>query len=258
MGEFTDPLALTSPHMKGQRVRDAQWLLSGNNRFKENYRCVVDGDWGTGSAAAADRARYRLGYPLRQYQTGRFGQQIYDYLRTDGKHKRLPPEYQVRRAWRLRLLAQQNTHKVKALNLALADARAGVTESPYGSNRQKYGVAYGMNGVPWCMEAVWYWFKQTGPTPWKTAWAYQPEIWGRAGWYHLSITHHPEPGDIVVYHHGQGHVGIFRRWISQSDGTFEAVEGNTSVHGSQDNGGAVLVRTRHLSWAPTVFVRVGA
>ena len=51
-----------------------------------------------------------------------------------------------------------------SLNRVLKIARAdlGYTENPPGSNMTKYGEAYGMNGVPWCVEAPWYWFNQAG------------------------------------------------------------------------------------------------
>lgn len=259
MPEFTKPIGLTSPHTRGKRCRDAQWLLDGHNRFHEDYLlgAKVDGEWGPLSAQAADRARYRLGYPQQYVKSGRFGQQIYDYLRTDGNHKRLPLAYRLRRAYRLRKLTAASSHKLKALAAALADAKAGVRESPPGTNLQKYGAAYGLNGLPWCAMAVWYWFSRTGKIAWRTAWAYAFEDWGRRGWYRMSITRNPEPGDIVVYHHGQGHVGIFYRWVNRDSGHFQAVEGNTSNGGSQDNGGAVLIRDRWTNWAPTTFVRVG-
>ena len=43
-----------------------------------------------------------------------------------------------------------------------ARADLGYTENPPGSNMTKYGEAYGMNGVPWCVESLWYWFNEAG------------------------------------------------------------------------------------------------
>ena len=43
-----------------------------------------------------------------------------------------------------------------------AAAEIGVTESPANSNLQKYGQAYGYNGVPWCVIFVWWVFNQSG------------------------------------------------------------------------------------------------
>lgn len=43
-----------------------------------------------------------------------------------------------------------------------ARADLSYTENPPGSNMTKYGEAYGMNGEPWCVEALWYWFNEAG------------------------------------------------------------------------------------------------
>ena len=67
----------------------------------------------------------------------------------------------------------------------------------------------------------------------------------------------PEPGDAVIYHMGEGHIERFSRWTNRPAGAFEAVGGNTSDAGSQDNGGAVLVKQRDTGWVPTVFVGIG-
>ena len=46
----------------------------------------------------------------------------------------------------------------KVIEAALADL--GYTEEP--GNMTKFGQAFGMNGVPWCVEALWYWFREGG------------------------------------------------------------------------------------------------
>ena len=48
----------------------------------------------------------------------------------------------------------------KVIETARADL--GYAESPPNSNRTKYGEAYGMNGQPWCVMALWYWFSEAG------------------------------------------------------------------------------------------------
>ena len=130
------------------------------------------------------------------------------------------------------------------------------------SNHVKYGEWYGLDHEPWCAMFVTWCFVMAGDKKVfsrgsRTAYAYWTEYVARSGHPLLHITSSPEPGDIVVYHHRQGHTGIFRRWTNRSAGEFEAVEGNTSNGGSQDNGGAVLVQRRITSWVPTVFVKVG-
>ena len=45
---------------------------------------------------------------------------------------------------------------------AVARAEIGTREYPEDSNRQKYGEAYGWNGVPWCVQFIWWCFMQAG------------------------------------------------------------------------------------------------
>lgn len=257
-------LHLTSPHMHGQQVKDAQWLLSGHGRFAENYlHAPVDGDYGPATARGTRRAKWLLGYKAAAVN-GIFGDTLYRYLlpKTSRGWRSLPPANRVRRAKRLRDLRDASTLKAKALEQALHEAALHVHESPWGSNEQKYGAWYGLDGQPWCAIFFTYCECVVGSSRIfrrgvDTAWAYWLEEQARAGHPLLHLTNDPEPGDGVVYHHGQGHIERFYRWTDRGRGEFEAVGGNTSVSGSQDNGGAVLVRRRTLSWAPTAFVRIG-
>ncbi len=255
MSEFTDPLVLTSPHMTGQKVKDAQYLLNGNSFFKVDWlKSSVDGVWGLMSGQAADKARWELGYPSESCNTEVFGQPLYDFLRTDGNRTKLPPEYLERR--KTRLAAAQS---VKAKALAWSIAQVGTTEHPPGSNLQPYGAWYGLNGYAWC--AIFFTManvvgggdKRVCVRGQRSAYAYWIEDAARAGLYGLRITSNPEPGDACVYHHNQGHLGRFVKWTDRANGLFQAVEGNTSA-ASDDNGGAVQIRDRNLTWARTVFV----
>lgn len=247
-------LILTSPHLHGPDVRDCQYLLA-HNKFADFKPGKPDGDYGENTAHAAKRAKYQLGYPQAKVNNT-FGPKLYGFLHGDTP---LTQSMRLRRKTRLKQLAKVNTVKAKALQIALGEAKKGVTEYPAGSNLNPYGRWYGFNGVPWCAMFVSYCLAHAGDRHGvKTALAFQFEYWGRAHQHGLSITTDPEPGDIVVYHHNQGHVGIFKKWTSRRSGSFSAVEGNTSSGGSQDNGGAVLIQQRSTHWVPTVFVRVGA
>ncbi len=156
------------------------------------------------------------------------------------------------------------TSSAKA-RLAKAQAEIGVKESPANTNRQKYGVWYEENGVPWC--AIFCtWCDETSPAPsgWLKKGAspdrydYVPDIVSdaRRGRNGLSVTSDPKPGDLVCYDWSRDgefqHVGIFE---SGSSSAWNAVEGNT---GAQDNsnGGQVMRRSRRRSDASVVFVRV--
>jgi len=127
--------------------------------------------------------------------------------------------------------------------LALAAADIGYTESPPNSNRQKYGVWYGWNGVAWCMMAVQYWYAMAGvPLPYKTASCSNLLEWYEK-WEPARVIREtaPEPGDIAIFTFG--HTGIVE---SHGGDTVTCIEGNTSPgdSGSQDNGGGVYRRTR--------------
>jgi hypothetical protein len=255
--EFADAIVLSSPHERSQRVKDAQYTLNGNNFFKVDWlKSDVDGEWGIQSGQAADAARWALGYPDADCNSQVFGQPLFDYLRVDGNRKKLPAAYLMRR--KTRLAAAQS---VKAKALACAITQIGVEENPKGSNRQKFGAWYGLNGAFWCAIFVTYCQvvgggdKKVFMRGSRSAWAYWVENMARASQYGLRITTNPEPGDVVVYHYHDGHTGIFEEWIDRPNGIFHAIEGNTSA-GSDDNGGAVRRRQRALSWCPTVFVRL--
>lgn len=122
--------------------------------------------------------------------------------------------------------------------LDIARAEIGITESPPGSNRQKYGAAFGLNGVAWCAEFEWWVFAQAGMVlPKKTAGVYDlmnafkaaGRFWGT-----------PVVGDVVIFSYGDGHTGILE---SFSDTTITTIDGNTG-NDSISNGGAVMRRTR--------------
>lgn len=132
--------------------------------------------------------------------------------------------------------------------LAVARSQIGYTESPANSNNTKYGAEYGLNYNPWCMMFVWWCFKQAGASDLfyggkKTASCPTFERWAKqqgSRW----ITRNYKPGDIVLYDFDGGtadHVGIIE--VVRANGV-DAIEGNTSLNGSQDNGGAVLLRYR--------------
>ena len=48
----------------------------------------------------------------------------------------------------------------KVIEIAIGEL--GNTEYPAGSNLQKYGAAYGANGVPYCVQFLWWCFREAG------------------------------------------------------------------------------------------------
>lgn len=128
--------------------------------------------------------------------------------------------------------------------LSIARAEIGVKESPSGSNKQKYGVWYGMNGEPWCDMFVSWVAAQAGQTD-IGKYAYCPyhvtHFKNKGLW--LGRTTDVKPGDIIFFANGSTacHIGIVEAKIDNN--TVQTIEGNTSVS-SNDNGGAVMRRTR--------------
>lgn len=154
-----------------------------------------------------------------------------------------------KRGWVLMTTAACNK---RALRAAVADL--GVKESPAGSNLQRYGKHWGENGVPWCGLAVAYWLQQGGHTISKSLaqkLGYVPTIVNlatqKSGRLSLIYRSRVQPGDIVTYEfdgdNTPDHTGLFEKWINKSEGTFYAIEGNTSL-GNDSNGGEVMRRQR--------------
>ena len=138
--------------------------------------------------------------------------------------------------------------------LDIARADLGYKESPANSNRTKYGEWYGLNGQPWCMMAVQYWFFKAGiKLPIRTAscGALMRAAQSAGCW----VTKGYQPGDVVIYDFPGGaatdHCGIVE---SASGATVVAIEGNTAV-GNDSDGGEVMRRTRNIyqivgAWRP--------
>jgi CHAP domain len=156
---------------------------------------------------------------------------------------------------------QAGSLRQRALEQAVS--QLGYTESPAGSNNNKYGSWYGQNYQPWCAMFVTWCYEQSGDSPSfvkGSRYAYCPYVVAdaRANRYGLTTTDDPIPGDLVVYDWGgdtvYDHIGLFERWTNGTS-QFNALEGNTSVD-NNSNGGEVMRRNRSRSGQGTVFVRV--
>lgn len=250
-------LHVTTPHMKNARVKVAQKLLK-HNRWGIDFmpHSPVDGEYGELTAAAVRHAKYLLGY-RKALIGGGFGPGFYGYLipRSQKGSKLRTPAMVVRAKKRARKEAAKHTVGKTALKLAIS--QIGTKESPYGSNRVKYSVWYNLIG-PWCAMFESWCFAHSGHPRFHYAAVssiYYDAGSGRNG---LSITGHPEPGDICCYTFSSSdplsHTGFFERWITQGE-SFYAVEGNTSGTGSQSNGGEVCRKVRYVSQVAR-YVRV--
>lgn len=87
---------------KGRRVRDAQWLMRGHNRYGLfTFHHRISGYYGKNTAKSTRQAKYRLGYPTTYTSNGKFGPKLYAILTGQ---IRLTTSYKDRRARRLALL----------------------------------------------------------------------------------------------------------------------------------------------------------
>ena len=129
--------------------------------------------------------------------------------------------------------------------VSIAAGQVGYKEGKNNSN--KFGAAYGMNNVSWCMEFIWWCFKQAGMDWYKTASC-------TACYKHYASRavsrNSLRKGDIVFFdwdHSGDcDHVGIVE---SVGSSRITTIEGNTSSGnaGSQSNGDGVYRRYRTRS-----------
>ncbi len=130
--------------------------------------------------------------------------------------------------------------------LDVARSQLGTVERPGGYN--KYGAAYGMDGVAWCAIFTWWCFREAGALPLipKTAWTPAYYAWfAQRG----QADRSPRVGSLVFYDWPDNlrriqHVGLVE--AVNDDGTITTIEGNTSsgTAGSQDRGGGVWRRRR--------------
>jgi len=132
----------------------------------------------------------------------------------------------------------------------------GVKENPTGSNRVKYNTAYygrevSGSAYPWCCAFIWWVFRECGASRLffngkKSAYCPTVEAWGKAEGLTVERSK-GKPGDIVLFDfYGKGisgHIGIIEKVVGNK---YQTIEGNTSTT-SDDNGGAVMRRTRPLS-----------
>jgi CHAP domain/Putative peptidoglycan binding domain len=237
-------LHLTSPMMHGPDVKDLQTLLL---KFKY-YHGELDGEFGPLTAQAVYRAKYWLGYPVKNCsQTAKTDGLLVNILRGD-----------VKPTAAMNKLA--GSRKAKALKKPVCEKMfteatkwLGTKESPAGSNNVLFSRWYGIRG-PWCAMFVTYCGVKVGSKafikPPTGAWgagryAYVPYVRNAAmaGRDFLVATTKPVRGDLVLFDWDNDgvadHIGFFEKWLTPN--TFSTIEGNTGWS-NQSNGGEVQHR----------------
>ena len=117
----------------------------------------------------------------------------------------------------------------------------GYKESPYGSNKTKFGEWIGLQGQPWCMSAIQYWAYKAGvQLPARTgSCTVLKDAAIKAGQW---VTGGYKQGDIIIYQwkNGMRHCGVLFETFGN---TIKTIEGNTGI-GNDSNGGEVMLRNR--------------
>lgn len=240
-------ISLTSPLTVGPNVERVQRKLKVNWTNVDYLQGPIDRAFGPQTARACIRAKYWLGYTDREQQPYA-GDQLLDYLT---RKANIPPAHLTRREARLKHASEVMPLREKAL--ARAERDLGMKEQPANSNRCPISDRWGMVG-PWCAMAVSIWYIDAGSKTFALHrdWAYVPFLLAAAapGINGLALIR-PEfslPGDIVAYDWDDDgiadHVGLLRSKVAE-DGTFDTIEGNTSLT-NQSNGGQVMHRERDL------------
>lgn len=133
--------------------------------------------------------------------------------------------------------------------VTIAEGQVGKHEHPPGSNRQKFGDWYGMNGFAWCAMFVSWVLDKAGITAWRHSYTPTGITMFRSGHRWHSGAEGIQPGDIVYFNFdsdvGPEHVGIAASDLLPNR-TVRTVEGNTSPSdaGSQANGDGVYKKVR--------------
>lgn len=114
--------------------------------------------------------------------------------------------------------------------LSIAAGEIGTTESPIGSNKQKYGTWFSMNGVAWCAIFVSWCANHAGVSsvvPDSFSSVSQFMTWySNKGLYRSKSGYTPKAGDIMIQKSGgASHIGIVE---SVNSSGFTAIEGNSS------------------------------
>lgn len=165
--------------------------------------------------------------------------------------------------------------------LAKAVSQLGVTEDPPNSNNVPYWNAWRGNYGSWCAAFVSWCYTEAGAPlpPIESANGFKFVPYGVTyAIRHGETTDKPQPGDVALFSWSPptwegGYPWVMEngRWVQagdhtgiveadNGDGTVTCIEGNTSLNGSQDNGGAVLRRTRDKGlvvafWHPATLGR---
>ena len=141
--------------------------------------------------------------------------------------------------------------------ISVAMGEVSNTEFPPGSNRVQYWDEYDprMQGQPWCVCGLWWVFKHAGESSAFFGGAKTASCRTLRSWYKAQGQTVPKAdgiaGDLAFcnFHGGPLPEHVELIVARKSYGWYQTIGFNTSPgeEGSQDNGGCVALKTRHIS-----------
>jgi peptidoglycan hydrolase-like protein with peptidoglycan-binding domain len=237
-------LALTSPPMRGEQVRQLQLILR-HNRYGTFDPGRGDGVFDEQTASAVRRARYWLGYP----------ESLIDESVDARLRDLLAGEAELPRAWKATRTRRFRRAEDKVLwdaALVVAREQLGHREDPPGSKLIPYTLWYGLL-CPWSVVFPSFCYAQAGSRAFSAGsrYAYAPYLLddARRSRNFLSITVEPLPGDLALLDSDSDgdadRLAFFEGWAD--DGApqqFDAIEGDVGYDGAVGGEGAVARTTR--------------
>jgi len=250
-------LMLTSPPMRGERVRELQLMLR-HNAYGTFEPGQTEGVFDEGTASATRRAKYWLGYPESQIDESADAQLLALLAGETG----LPPAWKSARARRLRRAGQTMLWDAA---LDVAREHIGRREEPPGSKRTPYTLWYGVL-CPWSLVFPCFCYAQVGSRAFAplSRYAYAPYLLddARRGHNFLSLTTEPLRGDLALTdadHDGiPDRLAFFDGWEDEdAQERFDAIEGDVGYEGALGGEGAVA-RTKRPKEEVVAFLHVRA
>jgi hypothetical protein len=250
-------LTLTSPPMRGDRVRELQMMLR-HNPFGTFDPHREDGVYDEQTAAATRRAWYWIGCPEQQIGEHADGR-LFDLL-SGGQE--LSASWKATRSRRLR-----RAEKTMLWDAALSIAREqlGRREDTFDSKRTPYTLWYGVLCPFSVVFAAWC-YAQAGSSAFRPGgrYAYAPYLLddARRGLNFLSLASEPLRGDLALLDaDGDGipeRVAFFDGFEREHEhDVFDAIEGDIGLEG-ETNGAGAVARTRRELTQVIAFVHVRA
>jgi peptidoglycan hydrolase-like protein with peptidoglycan-binding domain len=219
---------------RGDAVKRLQRALNDNPYRKPSRNLVVDGQFGTLTAAAVQGTKFWMGYP----KSGVRPVAGDPFMALATKRKPLPVTYRVRRNLRIKNLKEKRAATQQQTNLRLRaldiiKGELGTLEKPKNSNHIKYNTWWGWGKVAYCVIGIsWAWVKAGSKAFLRgVRWANTDVMLedAKAERHGIHLTSNPKPGcpGVIDFdgHSDPDHAITFVK--DNGDGTCQTIEFNT-------------------------------